>query len=320
MEQKRVLIPQDITDAGKNYLQDLGYLIRVGSGYDEETVCQEIQDCDALLIRTAKVSKAMLEAGKKLKVVGRHGVGVDNIDLEAATALGIQVTNSPLSNYDSVAEHTVALLLACSHHITQLDQHSRQGRWAQRDIMKLNQASGKTIGIIGYGRIGKAVAEKCALGLSMKVLAYSRSLDPASLPSYVQAASSQAQIYAECDYVSLHLPATAQTTGSINLSVFEQMKPTAYLLNTARGEVINEEDLYTALSTGMIQGAGLDVLAQEPPDVRNPLLTLPNLIVSPHCGALSHAAFDNMGLHAAQGIHEVLSGKVPTWPVNQLHS
>lgn len=320
MEQKKVLIPQDITQAGKDYLTNLGYEWRLGSGIEEEAICREIADCDALLIRTGKITGNMLRAGKKLKVIGRHGVGVDNIDLETATALGIQVTNSPLSNADAVAEHTVALILACGHHITQMDYHCRHGDWEQRNIMKLTQATGKTVGILGFGRIGQGVAQKCALGLSMNVIAYSRSLTQENCPDYVTAVSSMEKIFQNADYISLHLPMTEKTRGSINLSVFQQMKNTAFLINTSRGEVVQEADLYQALSTGLIQGAGIDVLETEPPQLDNPLFSLDNIIITPHCGAHTHAAFDNMGLHAAQGIHEVLSGQTPTWPVNKISS
>ncbi len=315
MSIKKVLIPQDITDPGKQYLLDRGYQLEYSPTYQEDDIAKSIQDCDALLIRTAKVSRKVMEAGSKLKVIARHGVGVDNIDLSVAEELGITVTNSPLSNYDAVAEHTIALILACGHQLCQMDSHARNGGWEQRNAVKLTQAMGKTLGIVGYGRIGAAVAQKAALGLNMKVLAYSRSIASLDLPDYVTAVSSPEEIYANSDYISLHLPATPHTKESINLSVFQQMKDTAFLINTARGEVIHEGDLATALTTGLIQGAGLDVLADEPPVENNPLLGLKNVIITPHCAALTLDAFDKMGLHAAQGIHEVLSGQAVTWQV-----
>lgn len=316
----KVLIPQDITDAGKAYLSEHGYEFVVGSGYDEETMATEIVDCDALLLRTANVSRKVMESGKKLKVIGRHGVGVDNIDLEAATDLGIQVTNSPLSNGDAVAEHTVALILACGRHLTEMNGHVRSGDWEMRNRIKLMEASGKTLGLVGFGRIASGVAQKCALGLGMKVIAYSRSIaqGKVELPEYITAAGSMDEIFALSDYVSLHIPATEETKGSIDLSCFEKMKESAFLINTARGEVVNQGDLVEALSKGMIKGAALDVLAVEPPAEDDPILSLENVILTPHCGALTYSAFDNMGVHAAMGIHEVLSGGNVTWPVNRL--
>lgn len=314
----KVLIPLDITQAGKDYLTAHGYDYVVGSSTDEEVVAKEIADCDALLIRTSKVTRKIMKAAPNLKVIGRHGVGVDNIDLDAATDLGIQVTNGPTSNADSVAEHTVALLLACGHNIVQMNHYARNGQWEMRDAIKLNQASGKTLGLIGYGRIGQAVAKKCALGLDMKVLAYSPSIASKQLPDYISPVTSLDSILQQSDYVSLHLPANEKTRHSIDKTAFATMKNTAYLLNTARGDIVHEEDLYQALTTGQLAGAGLDVLETEPPQGKHPLFSLDNVVLSPHYGALSQSAFDNMGLHAAQGIHEVLSGTAPTWPVNKL--
>lgn len=314
----KILIPQDITQAGKDYLNQHGYEFILGSGTDEATVMKEIVDCDGLLIRTSKVTKNIMAASQKLKVIGRHGVGIDNIDLDAATELGIQVTNSPNSNADSVAEHAVALMLACGHRIVPMNHYAKHGQWDMRDALKLNQVAGKTLGLIGFGRIGMAVAKKCALGLDMKVIAYSPSIKSKPLPPYITPADSMEDLLQTADFVSLHLPASEKTRHSINKTSFALMKNSAFLINTARGEVVNEEDLYTALSTGQIQGAGVDVLETEPPQENHPLFSLDNFLLSPHYGALSHDAFDAMGLHAAQGIHEVLSGQTPTWPVNKL--
>lgn len=314
----KVLIPQDITEAGKKYLAEAGLEYMVGTGYDEETMCREIADCDALLIRTAQVSEKVMEAGKNLKVIGRHGVGVDNLDLEAATKLGIQVTNSPLSNSDAVAEHTVALILACGHHLTEMNDHVRQGDWELRNRVKLMEASGKTLGLVGLGRIGQSVAKKCALGLDMKVKAYSRSIATMDLPDYLEPATSLDEIFSTSDYVSVHVPLTFQTNSSIDLSCFQKMKPTAFFINTARGEIVCEKDLVKALEDGLIAGAALDVLEKEPPQENHPLFGLPQVILSPHCGALTEQAFDNMGVHAAMGIVSVLRGEKPQWCVNTL--
>lgn len=311
----KVLIPQDITPPGKEYLIQKGYEVMVGSGVDEDTVCREIQDCDALLIRISKVTRKIMESSKNLKVIGRHGVGVDNIDLKAAADLGIQVTYGPLSNFDSVAEHAVALILASGHRVIEMDRHVRENRWEMRNKVKLMETTNKTLGVIGLGRIGSSTARKCALGLSMKVVGYDVFMDKMELPDYIQPAASLDEIFQTSDYVSLHIPTTPETRNSINKKYFDMMRESAYLINCARGEVVNEADLYQALSTGRIRGAALDVLQNEPPSMDDPLLTLDNLILSPHCGAHTEGTVDTMGLHAAQGIHEVLSGGTPTWPV-----
>lgn len=315
----KVLIPQDIAEAGKDYLVKRGYDIKMGSALDEDTIAKEVADCDAILIRTAPVTRKVLEAGKKLRVVSRHGVGVDNIDIAAATEMGIQVTNGPLSNSESVAEHAVALMLAIAHHVVEMDENVRKGDWESRNHIRLTGISSKTVGIIGLGRIGRYVAQKVALGLDMKVIGYDAYISKDQVPEYVEMVDSLDEIYQRSDFVSLHCPATDETRKSVNMKYLSQMKPSAFLINCARGEVVNEEDLHTALTTNVIKGAALDVLQEEPPKADNPLLGLKNVILSPHCGAHSYESFDKMAVHAAMGIDEVLSGKAVTWTVNKLN-
>nr|WP_312579145.1 hydroxyacid dehydrogenase [Sedimentibacter sp.] len=314
----KVLIPQVITEAGKNYLLEKGYEIKIGSASDEDTIINEVVDCDAMLIRTARITRRVMEAGKKLKVISRHGVGVDAIDLQAATELGIQVTNGPLSNFESVSEHTIAFILACGHHLTEMDRNVRAENWEARDEVKLSEVNNKVLGIIGLGRIGLSVAKKASLGLGMKVIGYSRHAKKEEMPDYIELAETIEEIFEKSDYVSLHIPATDETRNSINMKYFKLMKPSAFLINCARGEIVNELDLYEALKTNVFKGAALDVMAKEPPDKNNPLLELDNIIFSPHYGSHSIETFDRMGIHAAMGIDEVLSGKKVSWPVNQL--
>ena len=311
----KVLIPQNITDPGKQYLIDHGYRFKVLTDSSEETLLIEVGDFDAILIRTAKVSKKVINAGTKLKVISRHGVGVDNIDLDAATERGIWVTNGPMSNYETVAEHTMAFILALGHRIVEMDEHIRTGNWEARNKFHLSDVGGKTLGLLGLGRVGLAVAKRAALGFGMNVIGYDAFVE--NTPDYVKRVSSPRDVFT-ADYVSLHIPATADTTNLIDKSYIELMKPDAFLINCARGEILNENDLYEALSTGRIKGAALDVFQTEPIPSDNPLLSLKNLILSPHNAANSSESFDKMGLHAAQGIHEVLSGNVPTWPVNKI--
>lgn len=314
----KVLIPQDISEAGKTFLLEKGYEYKVCTSYDEETLIKEVVDCDAILIRTAPITKRILEAGPNLKVVSKHGVGVDNIDVLAATSLGIQVTNGPFSNCESVAEHAVALITALAHHIPQMNNNVRTGDWESRNRIRLTQLGGKTAGIIGLGKIGKSVAKKLALGLDMKIIGYDSYLLDKTISPYIERVDSLEELYQRSDFVSLHYPATKETKGSVTMKYLSLMKPDSFLINTARGEIINEEDLFKALTTGIIKGAALDVLCCEPPKTGNPLLQLNNIILSPHCAAHSYESFDNMGLHAAFGIDEVLSGREATWKVNQL--
>ena len=312
----KVFIAQDITSAGKEYLTQRGYEIKLGSRSDEETIRREAADCDAILVRTASISRETMQALPKLKVIARHGVGVDAIDVEAATQLGIQVTNGPLSNYESVAEHTVALIMACAHHIVEMDHSVRRGNWAVRNQIRLTELNGKTVGIVGLGRIGREVAAKLFYGFHMQVLGFDRYVAQDTLPDYINQVPCFEELLSRSDFVTLHCPATPETHHLMNESCLAQMKPSAYLINCARGEIVDEEALYQALRDGILAGAGLDVMEAEPPKSTSLLLTLPNVIFSPHCSAHTAETFDRMGVHAAMGIDEVLSQKKVSWPVN----
>jgi D-3-phosphoglycerate dehydrogenase len=312
----KVLIPQDIAEAGKKYLREKGYEIKLGSGISVETLQQEVRDCHAILARTAKYPAAVLQAGKQLKVIGRHGVGVDNIDVAAATDLGIYVTNGPESNAVSVAEHTIGLIIAVARNIVLFDAAVRKGNFECRNRKLGTDIAAKVLGLIGVGRIGRLVAGKAIRGLDMRVIGYDPYIDRGLAPE-IQFVDSIDEVLQSADFVSLHLPANDKTIGMIDRTKLILMKPSAYLINVARGGIVREADLAEVLSQNKIAGAALDVFAEEPPEPSNPLFTLPNVILTPHNAALTRECMDRMALHAAQGIHEVLSGKAPTWPVNR---
>lgn len=314
----KVLIAQDITPAGKEYLLERGYEVKLARASDEETLAREAVDCHGILVRTAKITRKIMEAAPALKVVARHGVGVDAIDVTAATELGIQVTNGPFSNYESVAEHAAALILACAHQLVKMDSAVRAGDWDMRNRVRLTELGGKTVGIVGLGKIGRAVAQRVFQGFGMKVVGYDKYPPDEALPAYIHMVDTVDEVFSLGDFVSLHCPANEETKRSVSMRCFEQMKPTAFLINCSRGEVVDEADLLDALTSGKIAGAGLDVLASEPPAADNPLLKLENVIFSPHCAAHSEEAFDRMGVHAAIGIDQVLSGEAVSWPVNKL--
>lgn len=311
----KVYIPQDIDIAGKRYLTDRGYQLKIGTSTAEDVMKKEIADCDGVIIRVAKLPASVIEAAPKLRVIARHGVGTDNIDIAAATRLGIRVTNGPYSNSESVAEHTVAFIMALAHQLVKLDSGVREGDWDIRNRIRLTEMHGKTVGLIGCGRIGRAVARRLALGLDMKVLTYG-TRHPEKLPDYVELTGSLEELLQRSDFVSIHCPSTPETKGLITMKYLSMMKKDAFLVNTARGDVINEQDLYQALTEGMIKGAALDVLSEEPASCGHPLLSLPNVIFTPHCASHTNESFANMAVHAAMGVDEVLSGKTISWPVN----
>lgn len=312
----KVLIPQDITDAGKNYLRENGCEIIIGSASDPATIAREAVDCDAILARTAQYPKSVFAAAPKLKVVGRHGIGVDNIDVQYCTENGIFVTYAPLSNANSVAEHTLFLMLACARNAMIIDEEFRKGNFEIRNKAKGMDLEGKTLGLIGLGRIGQMVARKASLGFGMKVIAFDPYVKPENAPDGVRLADSKETVFAQSDFVSLHTPSTPETRKSVGLDQFKMMKKGAYLINASRGEVVNEAELIAALEQGIIRGAGLDVFEEEPPAPDNRLLAMRNVIPTPHNAALTQESMDRMGLHAAIGIVDVLNGRKPAWGVN----
>jgi D-3-phosphoglycerate dehydrogenase / 2-oxoglutarate reductase len=308
----RVLIPEPVAADGEDFLRNCGYSVVRGSSPSALTE-QDIAECDALLLRTLRVDARLLAAAKRLKVIAKHGVGLDNLDLAAATALGIWVTNAPLSNATTVAEHTLALILALAKNLVSGDRDVRRGAFKVRDVRLASDLEGKTLGLIGTGRIGRAVARKAVHGFGMRVLGYD--LQPPTGADITPC--SRDEVFSNADFVSLHLPLTEQSRRSVGKREFGLMKAGTYLINVSRGAVVNEADLITALRAGQLAGAGLDVLEAEPPDPANPLLVMDNVVLTPHSAALSREATRRMALHAAQGVHEVLSGQRPSWPMNE---
>lgn len=313
----KVIIPQDITAPGKDYLRERGYEVVIGSGDTGiEAMKAAVADADAILARTAPYPKEVLAAAPKLKVIGRHGIGVDNIDVNYCTEHGIYVTFAPTSNAVSVAEHTIGFMISLAHHYTYFDRAVRNGEWGIRNQYKGCDLDGKTVGIIGLGRIGTQVAGKCMAAFQMKVMGYDAILPVEKYPQGVEPATVE-EIFTSADFVTLHIPATPQTKGMVNKDLLRKMKPSAYLINCARGELVNEADLYDVLKNKQIAGAAVDVFTAEPPAADSPLFTLDNLSVTPHSAALTQESMDRMGLHAAMGIHAVLSSEKPEWCVNQ---
>lgn len=310
----RVLIPEDISAPGKDYLRQRGYEIRMGTGLQESDILRDIQGCDAVLVRNQPVTRAILEAEPRLRVVAKHGVGLDKIDLASAAQLGIWVVYGPYSNTLAVAEHTIALIMACAKKLVFFDQALRQGHYEIRNQVRGSEVEGAVLGILGAGRIGSLVAQKAQAGLGMKALLYDPFI-PASRrnPQFSYTEELEA-LFQRADYISIHMPSTDATQHMVGRALLGAMKPTAYLINTARGDILCQEDLYWALREKRIAGAALDVFDPEPPLSGSPLFQLDNLVCTPHNAALTRESTDRMGLQAAQGIHEVLSGLAPTWP------
>ena len=312
-----ILIPEAIHEKGVAFLLEKGYEVKQGTSPLEDVVAKEVAGCDAILTRNAVISERVMRASKQLKVVAMHGVGVDRIDVQAATRLGIQVVNAKDSNKLAVAEFTIGLLIALSRNLLLYDKGLRAGNWQIRRRLGTDLED-TTLGIIGMGAIGSMVAQKAVTGLAMNVIAYKRDITGAIPMPGVTYTANMEDVLRAADYLSLHIPYTSATQRLIGRRELVLMKPNAFLINTARGEVVDNKALYEALRDKKIAGAALDVFPGEIPDPSDPLLTLDNVILTPHAAAFTEQSVARMSLYAASGIHEVLSGQAPTRPVNRL--
>lgn len=315
----KVAISEFITDTAVNFLKENGYEIVQANASTKEEMLKLVHDCDALLVRIAPCDQEVIAEAKKLKVIAKHGVGTDNIDIKYATKNKIWVTFTPMANTNAVAEHALYLILACAKKGYLIEKHLRKtGDFAFKSNYIGCELEGKTLGLIGLGRIGQHLATKAMHGMGMKVIGYDPYIKKENLQEGIEFVENQDKIFEDSDFVSLHIPVTNETKGCIGKRQFKMMKESAFLINVARGELVIEKDIVEALKTGMIAGAGIDVFAQEPPKKDNELLRLENIVVTPHAAGNSKESMNKMGVHAALGIHEVLSGKIPTWHVNNI--
>lgn len=310
----KVLITEALAESGVELLKK-EYEVDVLLGLSPEELVEKIKDYDGLIIRSAtQVTSEVIEAADSLKAIGRAGIGVDNIDIEAASKRGILVANAPESNTIAAAEHTLGLMLAAARHIPAADLSLRHGEW-KRSSFKGVEVAEKTLGLVGLGHVGAIVA-RGALGMGMKVLAYDPYLSEDKMRSMnVRRAQSVEEVLEGSDFVSLHVPRTPQTAGMIDTAALERMKPSAYLINVARGGIVDETDLYNALKEGVISGAALDVYKEEP-TTDSPLFGLPNVVVTPHLGASTVEAQDRAGTTAAEQVATALRGQVPFHAIN----
>ena len=311
-----VLIPQDVPAEAKRQLEEMGCVITMGRGHGEADLIADIATADVLIARTAPVTRQVLQAAHSLKIISRFGVGVDNIDLDAAAEMGVWVANTPEANSATVAEHAVAMMLALATDLVDSCTEMRKGNFAYRNQVMGHDLGGKTLSVIGLGRIGRHLADICAKGFGMRVVAYDPFLPREREIPGVAVLDDWDQAWREGDFVSLHLPLNENTRGSVGNKEFALMKKSAYLVNCSRGEVVRESDLVASLQAGEIAGAALDVFEKEPPETDNPLFAMANVIVTPHDASFTHESFRRMGEHMVRNVRDVLSGGRPSWPVN----
>ena len=307
---KRVLIAEPIADAGVELLRER-FEVDVGLNGD---LAEEIGVYDAIVIRSAtKLTAGVLERADRLKVIGRAGVGVDNVDVETATRRGIVVANAPESTVVSAAEHTVGLLLALSRNIPQAHAALKEGRWERARYGGI-ELDGKTLGVLGFGRIGQQVARR-ALGLGMRVVAYDPFVAKERFRELgADRVESPDEVLAVSEFLTLHLPLTPETRGFLGKKAFAQMKDGVRLINAARGELIDEDALLEALRSGKVAAAALDVFSAEP--YAGPLLELDNVVATPHLAASTEEAQDRAGVIVAEQVAAALEGALVTNAVN----
>jgi len=278
----------------------------------EKEVIEATRDADGIINQYAPITRRVIESLKRCKVIARYGIGVDNIDLGAATEHGIIVANLPDYCIDEVSTHAVALILACARKVTLLDNLVKQRKWDLALARPILQTRGRVLGLFGLGKIGRMVAEKTSK-LGFKIVAY----DP-----YVVKVDREIelveflQLLSDSDFISIHAPLTRETRHAFAENELRAMKKTAYLINTARGSIIDEEALYKALKNKWIAGAALDVMEKEPPNWENPLLKLNNLIVTPHISFYSEESYVELKTKTAEAVLSVLKGGLPEAMVN----
>lgn len=300
----KILVSDNISSKGTAILQKagLGVDVRIGMKPDELKEC--IGDYNGLIIRSAtKVTSDIIGEAVKLKVIGRAGSGLDNVDINAASKKGIVVMNTPGGNTVTTAEHTIALLFAVSRMIPQATASMKSGKWEKKKFMGV-ELFNKTLGIIGLGNIGSQVAKK-AQGLEMNVIAYDPFLNEAMAKKMGIRGVSLDELIAEADFITIHSPLTAETKNLISTKTISKMKEGVRIINCARGGVVNEQDLYEALKNGKIAGAALDVFVTEPPG-ENPLFDLNNFVCTPHLGAATEEAQENVAVAVAEQVKDYL--------------
>jgi D-3-phosphoglycerate dehydrogenase len=308
----KIMISDGLDVKGKAVLSEIG-AVADRNGISADDLVKEIGDYDALIVRSrTKVTPAVFEAAKNLKVVGRAGIGVDNIDLAAAKAHGVSVVNSPLATTVTVAELTLGLMLALVRELPRADASMKAGKWLKKDFEGM-ELYGKILGVIGFGRIGSAVAKRAA-AFDMHVLAFDRLKSAEDIRARGGAPVSFEALLTEADFISLHLPMTAETKGMLDANAFAKMKDGVYIIDAARGGIVDEDALLVALDSGKVAGAALDVFTVEPPGL-TALVSHPKVICTPHVGAQTVEAQARAGYDIATEIAAALKGEMLRWKV-----
>ena len=311
----RVLVTEPLAEVGLDALAAAGFDVDVRIGLSPSELLQAVRGASALIIRSAtKVDAAVIEAGTDLVVIGRAGIGLDNVDVATATRKGVMVVNAPQSNILSAAEHTLALLIAQARNIPQADADLKAGNW-RRSRWEGVELHGKTLGIMGLGRVGGLVAQR-ALAFGMHLMAYDPYVsEERARQMGVEVVGTPEELVAEADFLTIHLPRTPETTGLVGRDLLAKAKPGIRIVNTARGGIVDEEALHEAIISGRVAGAALDVFSEEP-TTKSPLFELESVVVTPHLGASTVEAQDKAGSTIAEQVILALRGDFVPYAVN----
>lgn len=309
---QKVVIPCALSQAGKDYLINHGFETIEVPDDREDTIVKYGQDAEGIILMTDPFSNEAIRSLPNLKIIARHGVGYDNVDPGFAESEGVWVTITPHANAATVAETTVAELFDVSKNLTSISQKMREGDFSYKQTHMGFDLAGKTLGIMGYGRIGKMVAKK-ASALDMNILIFDPYVSTAKLGKLVD----RDTLLTESDIITLHLVVTPETKKGISEKEFKQMKKTSVLINLGRGALVDQEALITALRTGEIGGAALDVFNEEPLPLTSELYKLENVLLTPHIASNTFECMSRMAVDAASEVVRVLSGSQPQWPVNK---
>src|SRR5437764_5706305 len=301
----KIFVADDVNEGGLEPLRAAGFDVEKRTGLRGEELAEALRGADGLVVRSeTKVTAKLLESLARLRVIGRAGVGVDNIDGAAATEAGVVVMNAPDGNRMTTAEHTLALLLALARRVPQGNASLRSGRWERKKFVG-TELRGKTLGVVGLGRIGRVVASR-ARGFEMRVVAF----DPFVAPEQVRDAEIELapleEVCARADFLTVHTPLTPETRGIVGAKELARAKPGVYVINCARGGLVDELALYAAIREGRVAGAALDVFEEEPPPADHPLLALEEVIATPHLGASTKEAQEGVAVTVAEQMRDYL--------------
>lgn len=310
----RVLVTENIHTVGWETLKKEADAV-AWPGQETQSLLDAVKDVQAILVRVAKLTPEVIQAATHLKVIGKHGVGYDNINIPAATAHGVIVTNTPLANSTSVAEHALALLLAVARRIAESERDLVRGAMRAQKVYQGVELSGKVMGVIGLGSAGLRLARMTGNGLGMRVLGFDPYKEP--WPDGIERCRELDPLLAQADFISIHVPLTKETANLIGKDALPKMKPTAILVNTARGGIVDEVAVADAVKAGRLAGAGLDVVVDEPLKPSHALNGVPDIILTPHMAGVTEEAMMRMAQDSAEDILRVLRGERPKFPVNR---